>query len=189
MASGIFGYLSCDNPSNTTIPVSTANTVIRIERCSNYAQVLKGFRYDGGIFGDRYGEEAWKNNTIVKDNNSVNLPASGTNRNGQNYGYSNNSGGGNGYPVYASGNNKGGPANMLAENRVGNYHIEGSAAWGYTNVNIGEGRATLGQGNGSADNGYKESDLNNKYTHNGFIMYDVTKQQYFVAAINMRAGK
>lgn len=188
MASGIFGYLSCDNPSNATIPVSTANTVIRIERCSNYAQVLKGFRYDGGIFGDRYGGEAWKNNTIVKDNNSVNLPASGTNRNGQNYGYSNNDGGGNGYPVYASGNNKGGPADMLAENRVGNYHIEGSAAWGYTNVNIGEGRATLGQGNGSADNGYKESDLNNKYTHNGFIMYDVTKQQYFVAAINMRAG-
>lgn len=184
MASGILGFLSCDNPSLSNIKNSTANTVIRIERCSNYAQVLKGYRYYGGIFGDRYGSDAWKNSMIVRNNNSVNLPANGTNGNGQSYGYY----GSNGqeYPIYSVGNGQGAPADMQKENRIGNYHIEGIASWGYSNVSIGEGIETLGNGSGKAENGYYEAGLKSRYTQNGFIMYDFTKGQYFVAAINER---
>lgn len=184
MASGILGFLSCDNPSLSNITNSTANTVIRIERCSNYAQVLKGYRYYGGIFGDRYGSDAWKNSMIVRNNNSVNLPANGTNANGQSYGYNGSSG--QEYPIYSIGNGQGAPADMLKENRIGNYHIEGIASWGYSNVSIGEGIETLGKGSGKAENGYQEAGLKSRYTQNGFIMYDFTKGQYFVAAINER---
>lgn len=187
MASGIFGFMSCDSPAKTedVIVNSTTNALIRVERCTNYAQVLKGYQYNGGIFGARYGQKAWAENTIVKDNHSVNIPSDGTNNQGQKYGY-----GVAGYPIYSTGNKKGGTGDMAKENRKGNYHIEAIASnpeWGFTNVKIAENLAdSKAGGSGSAENGYKEAQLNDKYTHNGFVMYDITKGQYFVAAINTR---
>lgn len=71
MASGIFGFMSCDNANNSRIATSTQNVKIQIERCRNYAKVLKGNQFTGGIFGARY--QGWADNTIVKDCYSLNL--------------------------------------------------------------------------------------------------------------------
>ena len=182
MASGIFGFLSCDNPDLTSITQSTANVTIRIERCRNMADVLKGFYYTAGIFGDRYGEEAWKNNTIVKDCYSVEVD--GNHYFGQN--------GGNKFPIYGSGNGKGSSKDMQPENRIHNFYVEGvykenEQHWGYSNVQLGQGVDSLGQGSGSAGNGYYEQG-NGKYAMNVFFMYDLTVKQYFVARINERTS-
>ena len=73
MASGIFGFLSSDNASGEIIKKSTYNTVIRVERCRNFAKKLNGDQFVAGIFGDRYTVDAWRDHTIVKDNYSLNL--------------------------------------------------------------------------------------------------------------------
>lgn len=83
MASGIVGFFSCDNPNADRIKNSTANIVLNIERCRNYAAKLQGEAYVGGILGDRYGEDGSKN-TILKycfsvnrgsgDYNKINFP-------------------------------------------------------------------------------------------------------------------
>lgn len=65
MASGIVGFFSSDNPNAGNITDSTANIKLRIERCSNFAAILKGVQYSAGIFGDRYGDKGAKNTTIV----------------------------------------------------------------------------------------------------------------------------
>ena len=75
MASGIFGFLSCDNPNKDSITKSTGNVNIRVERCRNFAKVLKGHNYSCGIFGDRYGSNGWKN-TVVKDCYGVHVSSS-----------------------------------------------------------------------------------------------------------------
>ena len=65
MASGIFGFLSCDNPvsdfqqAKKDLKASTGNVVIRIERCRNFSYKLLGSQYATGIFGDRL--QGWKN--------------------------------------------------------------------------------------------------------------------------------
>lgn len=175
MASGIFGFLSSDNPSRNSLQNSTAKVMIRIERCRNFAQILKGYYYYAGIFGDRYGTDAWKNYTIVKDNFSLNL-------NNSYYWGTQSSGGG--YPIYAKGIGLGSSQNMKAENRTQNYHIEGIQNWGYTNVRLNENVNSTGSG--SAGNGYYEADLNTRYTHNTFFMYDQTAEKYFLGVINIR---
>ena len=191
MASGIFGFLSCDNPNkNYSTAVkelinSTAKVTLRIERCRNFAEELKGYNYYAGIFGDRYGTAAWEKYTIVKDCYSVRGIRGG--KTTDTY-----------YPIYSKGNGQGTSVNMLPENRIHNYYIEGMENWGYTNVRIGEGLDSLGRGSGSAQNGNYENGLNaqnqsadvirdkGKYTMNVFFMYDLTAGKYFVANINAR---
>lgn len=79
MASGIVGFLSCStNPGNGTILNSTANITLHIERCRNYASVLRGRQFVAGIFGDRYGESGAQKTTI-KHNFSLDYSKYATN--------------------------------------------------------------------------------------------------------------
>lgn len=81
MASGIVGFLSCDNPKNQEqIGAATQNITLRIERCRNYAKVLMGGagnKYAGGIFGERYAKTGAEH-TFIKNCYSVNPISSGT---------------------------------------------------------------------------------------------------------------
>lgn len=74
MASGIVGFLSCDNPNNGgQIGQATGNVFLRIERCRNFASILTGGGrnyYVGGIFGERYGA-AGAEHTVLKNCYSV----------------------------------------------------------------------------------------------------------------------
>ncbi len=67
MASGIVGFLSMDSPGTDTVNKilrSTSNIRLDIERCRNYASVLKGQNFVAGIFGDRYGETGAAKTTV-----------------------------------------------------------------------------------------------------------------------------
>lgn len=70
MASGIVGYFSTDTASSVNggpIGTSTANIVLNIDRCRNYAETLVGGNnYIAGIFGDRY-----KDGTVAQDNTYI----------------------------------------------------------------------------------------------------------------------
>lgn len=81
MASGIVGFLSCDNPkSQEQIGAATQNITLRIERCRNYAKVLKGGeenKFAGGIFGERYAKTGAEH-TFIKNCYSVNPISAGT---------------------------------------------------------------------------------------------------------------
>lgn len=81
MASGIVGFLSCDNPrSQAQIGAATQNITLRMERCRNYAKVLKGGggnKFVGGIFGERY-SKVGAEHTYIKDCYSVNPISAGT---------------------------------------------------------------------------------------------------------------
>ena len=70
MASGIVGYFSTDTASSKNggpIGTSTANIVLNIDRCRNYAETLVGGNnYIAGIFGDRY-----KDGTVAQDNTYI----------------------------------------------------------------------------------------------------------------------
>lgn len=70
MASGIVGYFSTDTASSKNggpIGTSTANIVLNIDRCRNYAETLVGGNnYIAGIFGDRY-----KDGTVAQDNTCI----------------------------------------------------------------------------------------------------------------------
>lgn len=70
MASGIVGYFSTDTASSMNggpIGTSTANIVLNIDRCRNYAETLVGGNnYIAGIFGDRY-----KDGTVAQDNTYI----------------------------------------------------------------------------------------------------------------------
>ena len=174
MASGIFGFLSSDNPAGETIKKSTGNVVIRIERCRNFARVLKGAQYTAGIFGDRYGAEAWKNHTIVKDNYSVRMTTT--------YQSSNNS------PIYSaqSGYSKSnGPGTISPEsNRAHNYYMNGSdnGDHQFDDVSIGHGK-TVGSGTKIA---YSMSEwLRGLHANPSAFMYDIDKKKYFVADITI----
>lgn len=72
MASGIVGFFSCDERQDTgPVATSTANTTLIIERCRNFANVMRGGGYVGGIFGDRRGD-AGMSKTRLYDNFAVN---------------------------------------------------------------------------------------------------------------------
>lgn len=186
MASGIFGFLSCDNASDNAIQKSTQNVKIRIERCRNFADVLNGNTFSAGIFGDRYGEpdlpgNSWTENTIVRDCYSLNLAE-------DHYNNVN-------YPIYsaASRNTKTGrPATMKPENRKNNYYLDGTSStdhWAFTNVKISSNTT----GSGSAKNGLQANGLRSAgkggsgdfdtYSCDYFFMYDMDKEQYFTAYI------
>ena len=174
MASGIFGFLSSDNPAGETIKKSTGNVVIRIERCRNFARVLKGAQYTAGIFGDRYGAEAWKNHTIVKDNYSVRMTTT--------YQSPNNS------PIYSaqSGYSKSnGPGTISPEsNRAHNYYMNGSdnGDHQFDDVSIGHGK-TVGSGTKIA---YSMSEwLRGLHANPSAFMYDIDEKKYFVADITI----
>lgn len=69
MASGIVGFFSVDNATSNngaSITASTANIVLNIDRCRNYAYKddLVGYNFRAGIFGDRYGSAATRNTYI-----------------------------------------------------------------------------------------------------------------------------
>ena len=69
MASGIVGFFSVDNATSNngaSITASTANIVLNIDRCRNYAYTndLVGTTFRAGIFGDRYGSAATQNTYI-----------------------------------------------------------------------------------------------------------------------------
>lgn len=87
MASGIVGFLSCDNPtSRGPIGEATGNVFLRIERCRNFASILTGGggnRFVGGIFGERYGA-AGAEHTVLKNCYSVS-PRYTSNGNGYYY--------------------------------------------------------------------------------------------------------
>ena len=186
MASGIFGFLSCDKADGYAIQTSTQNVVIRIERCRNFGNKLNGDNFASGIFGDRYGESdkagaSWSENTIVKECYSLNLGDS-------NYNKTN-------YPVYSAASDytkNGRPEMMSAENRKNNFYLDGSkesTPWAFTNVRISRSKT----GSGKAKNGLDAGGLksygrgDNKkfstYTCDYFFLYDMDNEQYFAAYI------
>ncbi|WP_270203081.1 MULTISPECIES: type II secretion system protein [unclassified Coprococcus] len=186
MASGIFGFLSCDEADGYAIQTSTQNVVIRIERCRNFGNKLNGDNFASGIFGDRYGESdkagaSWSENTIVKECYSLNLGDS-------NYNKTN-------YPVYSAASDytkNGRPEMMSAENRKNNFYLDGSkesTPWAFTNVRISRSKT----GSGKAKNGLDAGGLksygrgDNKkfstYTCDYFFLYDMDNEQYFAAYI------
>ena len=103
MASGIVGFFSVDNATSNngaSITASTANIVLNIDRCRNYAYKddLVGSSFRAGIFGDRYGSAATRNTyiqncysvPILSDNGIISFKNGGStpldvNRVGNNY--------------------------------------------------------------------------------------------------------
>lgn len=124
MGAGIFGYLSCDNASVDAIQKSTCKVKIDVERCRNFANVLRGRSFCGGIFGARYSVTGWSN-TIVKDCYSADL-AIGSAEKDKHYTPE-------GSPIYSTGNNhEGSVANIAnAEDRKNNFFINGREARKY----------------------------------------------------------
>lgn len=124
MGAGIFGYLSCDNASVGAIQKSTCKVKIDVERCRNFANVLRGRSFCGGIFGARYSVTGWSN-TIVKDCYSADL-ATGSAEKDKHYTPE-------GSPIYSTGNNhEGSVANIAnAEDRKNNFFINGREARKY----------------------------------------------------------
>ena len=124
MGAGIFGFLSCDNADAGAIQKSTCNVKIDIERCRNFANVLRGRNYCGGIFGARYSETGWSN-TIVKDCYSADL-ATGDKEKDKHYTPQ-------GSPIYSTGSIHGGsPENIVnGEERKNNFFINGRESKSY----------------------------------------------------------
>lgn len=124
MGAGIFGYLSCDNASVGAIQKSTCKVKIDVERCRNFANVLRGRSFCGGIFGARYSVTGWSN-TIVKDCYSADL-VTGSVEKDKHYTPE-------GSPIYSTGNNhEGSVANIAnAEDRKNNFFINGREARKY----------------------------------------------------------
>ena len=172
MASGIFGFLSCDKADTWAVNTSTRKVVMRLERCRNFANTLSGNQYIAGIFGDRYQTEGWKNTTI-KDCYSVSPGSS----------YSNN----HALIVSAwSGNSIGYYQNNL--NQARNYYLDGySRISSFTGVQIYEaGSSGTGSGTVSHDqdaNGLKQGGYS-RYAIRMYVMQNATTGNYFVAAVN-----
>lgn len=93
MASGIVGFFSVDNATSNngaSITASTANIVLNIDRCRNYAYKddLVGSNFRAGIFGDRYGSAATRNTyiqncysvPILSDNGIISFQTGGSTR-------------------------------------------------------------------------------------------------------------
>lgn len=166
MASGMVGFFSCDNPTDNAIVASTQNVILRIERCRNFAENLYGYRYVGGIFGDRYGRIGAQN-TYIKDCFSVS--SDNYRRNGASKWQN---------PVVS----------MEKENNTDG--VQGSENYffgngvGYTNLTLYGNR----NGNGSSYtyNGNSVNSLDNLRRGGGnliYLVYDGTKKQYAAAAL------
>ncbi len=144
MASGIVGFVSCDNANNAgQISKATKNIEIRIERCRNFAAVLEGGggvsnRFSAGIFGDRYvGNETQTQNTVIKDCYSVN-PQAGIDYPGYYYRTA-------GYPIISYRNGQSN-AGAIAAGR--NYFLENGSNAANSFVNNGKINDSSGGGNG-----------------------------------------
>ncbi len=190
MASGIFGFLSCDNADSGPINNSTQNVKIRIERCRNYAYNLKGKQYVTGIFGDRYGDSGWKN-TVVKDCYSLRLlhPYYW----GEVYTKDK-------YPIFSCGTGYGNSGKMNTIDRSNNYYWDGVGDVGdstrynvntlpainrFTSVQLRQENDN-GIGSGSVTNNQGVAGLEDRYAFYSYFMYDATAGKYFVAAVNTR---
>lgn len=120
MASGVVGFVSSDpepgqdKTGQTPIDKSTQNIEMRIERCQNYAEELKGAQFTAGIFGDRYGATGARNTTI-SDCYSLN-------RENQYYAPNNS-------PIFSFRNGNASPGEIKKENRKNNYFIQGNGQW------------------------------------------------------------
>lgn len=178
MASGIFGFLSCDNADTSAVNKSTTKVVMRLERCRNYANTLVGAPYIGGIFGDRYQAEGWKNTTI-KDCYSVS-PKSG---------YSNN------HAIILSAwssNSKGYYQNNLIQER--NYYLDGysniKSVTGVQLYEVGDNRNGAGSVSHDQDaNGLVQTEWKNNYSRYAirtYVMQNASTGKYFVAAVNAK---
>ncbi|WP_296116261.1 prepilin-type N-terminal cleavage/methylation domain-containing protein [uncultured Eubacterium sp.] len=114
MASGIFGFLSCDDvptwSDGSDVVRSTQRVNLQVERCRNFARVLQGKQFAGGIIGARYTTRGWSN-TIVNDCYSVDVDGYSPSRS----------------PIYSTGNNHGGSAGDISDpnNRKNNFFING----------------------------------------------------------------
>lgn len=179
MASGIFGFLSSDNPDQTNIANSSWKVSIRIERCRNFAKKLKGSNYISGIFGDRSGTNGWKN-TVVKDCYTVRL-----NTDDYNAGF-----GGNEYVVISRGLGNGDQSNAINRTEtINNYFLDGTTGTNaFTNLVLYHGTNPKGSGrleyysNWGGTYGIKD-----KYQWRSYVMYDGTEKRYFIAMVNQNA--
>lgn len=167
MASGIVGFFSCDNPTDSAIVASTQNVILRIERCRNFAENLYGYRYVGGIFGDRYGRLGAENTHIV---NCFSVSSDNYRRNGASKWYN---------PVVS----------MEKENNANG--VQGSANYffgngvGYTNLTLYSSRN--GSGSSYTYNGNSVNSLTNLRRGGGnliYIVYDGTRGQYAAVALS-----
>ena len=122
MASGIVGFFSCDGPTVEKIKNATGRIELRIERCRNFAKVLKGKSFAAGIFGDRYGTEGGANTTLA-DCFSLDQEA-------QYYAPS-------GYPLISLNTGNSSPQGEMATGR--NYYL-----WGFGNGNVDSFRVNTG---------------------------------------------
>ena len=179
MASGIFGFLSSDNPNQTNIANSSWKVSIRIERCRNFAKKLKGSNYISGIFGDRSGTDGWKN-TVVKDCYTVRL-------NTDDY----NSGiGGNEYVVISRGLGNGAQSDAINRTEtINNYFLDGTTGTNaFTDLVLYHGTNPRGSGRLEFYSNWGGTyGIKNKYQWRSYVMYDGTEKRYFVAMVNQDA--
>lgn len=179
MASGIFGFLSSDNPNQTNIANSSWKVSIRIERCRNFAKKLKGSNYISGIFGDRSGTDGWKN-TVVKDCYTVRL-----NTDDYNSGF-----GGNEYVVISRGLGNGDQSDAINRTEtINNYFLDGTTGTNaFTNLVLYHGTNPKGSGKLEFYSNWGGTyGIKNKYQWRSYVMYDGTEKRYFVAMVNQDA--
>lgn len=172
MASGIFGFLSCDDPGDGSILTkATCNVKIRVERCRNFADVLNG-SYAGGIFGDRYGTTGWEN-TIVKDSFSLNAESYTRYWSWIEYEC----------PIFFARSGKTDFPSGRRSDWTGNLFWQGRSDWSVPNIkqksdqntNITTSQSTLS----SAEKG-----LGDRYAYQIFELYDVTAGKYVFASVD-----
>ncbi len=179
MASGIFGFLSSDNPNQTNIANSSWKVSIRIERCRNFAKKLKGSNYISGIFGDRSGTNGWKN-TVVKDCYTVRL-----NTDDYNAGI-----GGNEYVVISRGLGGGNQSDAINRTEtINNYFLDGTTGTNaFTNLVLYHGTNQSGSGRLEYYSHWGGTyGINGKYQWRSYVMYDGTEKRYFIAMVNQDA--
>lgn len=179
MASGIFGFLSSDNPNQTNIANSSWKVSIRIERCRNFAKKLKGSNYISGIFGDRSGTDGWKN-TVVKDCYTVRL-----NTDDYNSGF-----GGNEYVVISRGLGNGVQSDAINRTEtINNYFLDGTTGTNaFTDLVLYHGTNPRGSGKLEFYSNWGGTyGIKNKYQWRSYVMYDGTEKRYFVAMVNQDA--
>ena len=175
MASGILGFLSCDDASASNIVNSTSNVSIRIERCRNFADKLKGKTFGSGIFGDRYGNTGWSN-TVVKD--CYTLRASDYSKKDC-------------MVLSADSGSTGTYGNMPEKSN--NFYLNGtngtdSFSGFQTGISFTE-RSYTGSGI-IYPNDYRwqrGNGLNGRYAWSSYLMYDATAQMCFVGILNQNA--
>lgn len=171
MASGIFGFLSCDNADGEPIRKSTCNVKIEIERCRNFAEKLFGDQFVGGIFGSRYSTTGWSN-LILKDCYSTNLGYESYNK-VNNPIYSNGTQSGNGSPAYMASD----------EARKNNLYFDATNTAGYYGENF---RAGIKTENGFTPGNNYTKTLTDKYitwgTYQDYVrvMQGVDGRYYFL---------